>query len=69
MSIPYRDRITITVAEFCDATGLGRTKANELMAAGAVETKNVGRRKLILVRSVLKLLEGSDEPDGDRRAA
>ena len=59
MSIPYRERVTSTIAEFEQATGLGNTKTKELIRAGAIQTTKVGRRRLIVVKSVLKLLEGA----------
>jgi hypothetical protein len=43
--------------EACQATGLGRTKLYEMMDAEQVETFHVGKRRLILVASLLKLTE------------
>jgi excisionase family DNA binding protein len=54
--IPFADRVTCTVAEACDATGLGRTKIYDLIKAGALKTITVGRRRLVLVDSLLRLL-------------
>ena len=56
-SIPFHERPTCTVAEACDAVGLGKTKFYELMAAGAVETIAVGRRRLVRVASLLRFLD------------
>jgi len=58
-SIPFLERPTCTVAEACDAVGLGKTKFYELMGAGVVETISVGRRRLVRVPSLLRFL---DEP-------
>lgn len=52
---PTGDRCT--VAEACDAVGLGKTKFYELMGAGAVETIAVGRRRLVRVPSLLRFLD------------
>jgi excisionase family DNA binding protein len=56
-SIPLAHRVTCTVAEACDGTGIGRTKLYELMAEGRLDSTMIGRRRLILMGSLLKLLE------------
>lgn len=56
-TIPFRERPTCTVAEACDAVGLGKTKFYELMGMGAVKTISVGRRRLVLVPSLLGFLD------------
>lgn len=56
-NIPFQERPTCTVAEACDAAGLGKTKFYELMGAGAVETISVGRRRLVRVPSLLRFLD------------
>jgi excisionase family DNA binding protein len=55
-AMPFADRLTCTVAEACAATGLGRTKLYELMGAGLITSSTIGRRRLIQVPSLLKLL-------------
>ncbi len=54
--IPFAHRLTCTVAEACQATGLGRTKIYELIGNGRVTTTTVGRRRLVVVQSLLSLL-------------
>lgn len=56
-NIPFQERPTCTVAEACDAVGLGKTKFYELIGAGAVETIAVGRRRLVRVPSILRFLD------------
>ena len=56
VAIPFADRLTCTVAEACAATGLGRTKLYELMGAGLIASSTIGRRRLVQVPSLLKLL-------------
>lgn len=56
-TLPYAARLSSTVEEACVATGLGKTKLYELIASGAIETSTVGTRRLVLVRSVLKLID------------
>ena len=63
--IPFAQRLTCTVAEACEATGLGRTKIYELMGNGRVNTTTIGRRRLVIVRSLLCLV-GINAAPADR---
>jgi excisionase family DNA binding protein len=49
------------VVEACDATGIGRTKLYELIGDGQLETTTIGRRRLVLVRSLLSLLAAAEK--------
>ena len=51
--LPFAQRLTCTVAEACEATGLGRTKIYELIGDGRVATTTIGRRRLVIVQSLL----------------
>jgi excisionase family DNA binding protein len=55
--IPFRERPTCTIEEASDVSGIGRTKLYELIGAGQIETLMIGRRRLIRVPSLLRLLE------------
>jgi hypothetical protein len=44
---PTIERRALTITDFCKSYSIGRTLANELMAAGAFEVRRVGRRVLI----------------------
>jgi excisionase family DNA binding protein len=55
-NVPFRERISCTVDEACSATGLGRAKLYEEIAAGRVEVRKVGRRTLVLVPSLERLV-------------
>jgi excisionase family DNA binding protein len=57
--IPFSQRLTCTIAEACEVTGLGRTKLYELIGDRQVETTTIGRRRLVLVQSLLLLFEGN----------
>ncbi|WP_445217989.1 helix-turn-helix domain-containing protein [Bradyrhizobium sp. Pa8] len=57
--IPFAERLTCTIDEACEATGLGRTKLYELIGAGQLDTRTVGRRRLVLVSSIRTLLDVS----------
>ena len=54
--VPFHERITCTVPEACQAIGLGRSKLYELIAGGKLRTTTIGRRRLIVVRSLLALV-------------
>jgi excisionase family DNA binding protein len=58
-AIPFAERLTCTIAEACQVTGLGRTKLYELIEEGHLATTTIGRRRLVLVRSLQTLLEPS----------
>ena len=58
-TIPFVQRLTCTIDEACETTGLGRTKLYELIGAGHLVTTTVGRRRLVVVRSLLSLLEAN----------
>jgi excisionase family DNA binding protein len=64
--IPFAQRPTCTVAEACEATGLGRTKIYELIGNGRVITTTVGRRRLVNVQSLLSLVGISATPADGR---
>jgi hypothetical protein len=57
--IPFAQRLTCTIAQAYEVTGLGRTKLYELIGDGQVSTTTVGRRRLVLVQSLLLLLKGN----------
>lgn len=58
-TIPFSHRLSCTIDEACEATGLGRTKLYELIGAGQVATTTVGRRRLVMVRGLLSYLEAN----------
>jgi excisionase family DNA binding protein len=49
--------ITASVAGFCDLSGLHRSRVYELIAAGAIESIKIGKRRLILMDSYHQLIE------------
>ena len=54
---PFAQRLTCTIDDACEVTGLGRTKLYELIGAGRIVTTTIGRRRLVVVRSLLALLD------------
>ncbi len=55
-TIPFAERLTCTVEEARAATSLGRTTLYALMGEGRLQSTVVGRRRLILVKSLLSIL-------------
>lgn len=49
-------RLTISVAEFCHLSGLGKTKTFSLIKEQKLEVSRVGRRTLISLQSALDLI-------------
>jgi excisionase family DNA binding protein len=56
-SIPFAERLSCTIDEAREVTGLGRTKIYELIATGQLIATTVGRRRLVMVRSLFALLD------------
>ncbi len=58
-TVPFAQKLTCTINEACEMTGLGRTKLYELIGDGHLGTTTIGRRRLVVVRSLLSLLESN----------
>jgi excisionase family DNA binding protein len=58
-TIPFSHRLSCTIDEVCEATSLGRTKVYELIGDGRLATTTIGRRRLVIVRGLLSLLEAN----------
>jgi len=57
-TIPFAQRLTCTIDDACEVTGLGgRTKLYDLIGTGRIVTTTIGRRRLVMVRSRLALLD------------
>lgn len=54
--VPFMDRPTCSVAEACEAAGVGKTTLYELMDREVLQSTRLGRRRLVSVPSLLKLL-------------
>lgn len=50
------ERFTVTVREASEMVSLGKTKLNELLASGSLTRVKVGRRTLITVESLRRLV-------------
>lgn len=56
--IPFRERIGCTPKEACAATGWGLTFLYDEIKTGRVESTKVRGKRVILVRSLLRRIEG-----------
>lgn len=52
-------KITATIKEACEMSGLGKTTLYARIALGEIATVTVGRRRLVKVDSLLRLLEAA----------
>ena len=50
----FENRPTCTILEACAETGLGKTKLYQLINCGHIQTRKIGRRTLVVVRSLLE---------------
>jgi excisionase family DNA binding protein len=56
-TLPFRDRLGCSPNEACLALGIGRTFLYQLIAEGHIEVRKLGRRTIVCVQSLLKLLD------------
>lgn len=50
--------IALSVSDAVKVSGLGKTTLYAAMSDGTLETRKVGRKRLILTRSLRRLIEG-----------
>lgn len=55
----HSTQITCTVRQACAMTGLGRTTLFAKLADGSLESTTVGRRRLIKVASLKRMLDAA----------
>jgi hypothetical protein len=55
-TLPFRDRLGCSPNEACMALGIGRTLLYDLIAERRVEVRKLGRRTIVSVPSLLKLM-------------
>ena len=58
-TLPFRERLGCSPSEACVALGVGRTFLYSLIAQHRVEIKKLGRRTIVSVPSLLKLMDGT----------
>lgn len=58
MKLPIPDRAhLLTIAEACQALGIGRTKTYELVMSGTLASVKIGSRRLIAVSTIAEYIE------------
>ena len=57
-TLPFRERLGCSPGEACVALGVGRTFLYQLIAERRVEVTKLGRRTIVSIPSLLKLLDG-----------
>jgi excisionase family DNA binding protein len=57
-TLPFRERLGCSPSEACVALGIGRTLFYELVAERRIEVTKIGRRTIVSVPSLLKLMDG-----------
>src|SRR5271155_4192518 len=58
MNTPLDNVITASIGEFCRLSGIGRTKVYELLGDGNLESISIGRRRLVVLDSYRRLIQG-----------
>ena len=56
-TLPFRERLGCSPGEACVALGIGRTLLYELIAERRVEVRKLGRRTIVSIPSLLRLLD------------
>jgi predicted DNA-binding transcriptional regulator AlpA len=59
--IPFAQRISCTIPEACQASGLGRTKIYAAISDGRLKSVKVDKRRLVIVASLVRLLGSTPE--------
>lgn len=52
------EKLLVSILDAADALSVGRTSIYELMRSGQLETRKMGRRRLITAESLRRLVEG-----------
>jgi excisionase family DNA binding protein len=66
-TLPFRERLGCSPSEACVALGVGRTFLYKLIAEHRIEVSKLGRRTIVSIPSLLKLLnEQAAEPQPRR---
>jgi hypothetical protein len=67
-TLPFRERLGCSPIEACAALGVGRTLLYGLIAERRVEVRKLGRRTIVSIPSLVKLLDAqAAEPKPRRR--
>jgi excisionase family DNA binding protein len=56
-TLPFRERLGCSPSDACEVLGVGRTFLYSLIAQRRIDVKKVGRRTIVSVPSLLKLMD------------
>jgi hypothetical protein len=56
-ALPFRERLGCSPSQACQVLGVGRTFLYSLIAQRLIDVKKVGRRTIVSVPSLLKLMD------------
>jgi hypothetical protein len=56
LPLPFNQRETCSIRAASEASGLGRSKIYQMIAAGRLKTVKVDKRHLVVIASLLELL-------------
>lgn len=59
--VPFAEKISCSVDEAMSATGLSRSKLYQHIRGGSLETRRIGKRRLVLIESLTKLVHADQE--------
>jgi hypothetical protein len=65
----FAHRVTANIEDCVAATGLSRSALYGLMKSGAVQYRLVGRHRVIVIASLLRVLDLENGDEGDSAAA
>jgi hypothetical protein len=66
-TLPFRERLGCSPNEACVVLGVGRTLLYRLIAERQVEVRKLGRRTIVSIPSLLKLLDSQPSEPKPRR--
>ena len=53
--------VTLSIADACKALGIQRTKINQLLSEGRLDSMLIGRKRLITTASIKRLVENATQ--------
>lgn len=62
--VPFRERLTCSIADAVEASGISRAQIYRMIDAGRISAVKVGERRLVKVASLVALLDPPPAPEG-----
>jgi hypothetical protein len=67
--VPFRERLTCSIAAAVEASGISRAQLYRMIGAGKIATVKVGDRRLVKVASLIQLLDPAADEGMQQSAA